>query len=137
MSFFAAFLANAAMASEVSGDDVARAAAAFVSEDSIGSVVLRGCSVANVSQRSHLWIVALSPSGHVVMSGSDLADPIVGFSKNDFVEPDPESPAFAVLEGANASVATAETQGTGARHARWTKLLGGMKKSGTIHQAGP
>lgn len=137
MSFFAAFLANAAMASEVSGDDVARAAAAFVSEDSIGSVVLRGCSVANVSQRSHLWIVALSPSGHVVMSGSDLADPIVGFSKNDFVEPDPESPAFAVLEGANASVATAETQGTGARHARWTKLLGGMKKSGLLRADNP
>lgn len=135
MSFFAAFLANAAMASEVSGDDVARAAAAFVSEDSIGSVVLRGCSVANVSQRSHLWIVALSPSGHVVMSGSDLADPIVGFSKNDFVEPDPESPAFAVLEGANASVATAETQGTGARHARWTKLLGGMAKKGLLKAA--
>ena len=137
MSFFAAFLANAAMASEVSGDDVARAAAAFVSEDSIGSVVLRGCSVANVSQRSHLWIVALSPSGHVVMSCSDLADPIVGFSKNDFVEPDPESPAFAVLEGANASVATAETQGTGARHARWTKLLGGMKKSGLLRADNP
>ena len=137
MSFFAAFLANAAMASEVSGDNVARAAAAFVSEDSIGSVVLRGCSVANVSQRSHLWIVALSPSGHVVMSGSDLADPIVGFSKNDFAEPDPESPAFAVLEGANASVATAETQGTGARHARWTKLLGGMKKSGLLRADNP
>ena len=137
MSFFAAFLANAAMASEVSGDDVARAAAAFVSEDSIGSVVLRGCSVANVSQRSHLWIVALSPSGHVVMSGSDLADPIVGFSKNDFAEPDPESPAFAVLEGANASVATAEAQDGGTRHARWTKLLGGMKKSGLLRADNP
>lgn len=136
MSFFAAFLANAAMASEVSGDDVARAAAAFVSEDSIGSVVLKGCSVTNVSQRRHLWIVALSPSGHIVMSGSDLADPIVGFSKNDFTEPDPESPAFAVLEGADASVAAIEAQGGGTRHERWTKLLGGgMAKKGLLKAA--
>ena len=138
MSFFAAFLANAAMASEVSGDDVARAAAAFVSEDSIGSVVLRGCSVANVSQRSHLWIVALSPSGHVVMSGSDLADPIVGFSKNDFVEPDPESPAFAVLEGVDSSMAALEAHGGGTRHERWTKLLGGgMTKKGLLRADNP
>ena len=47
-SFFAAFLASAAIGSEVSSNDVARAAAAFVSEDSIGSLVLKGCSVANV-----------------------------------------------------------------------------------------
>lgn len=125
ISFFAAFLASAAMASEVSSNDVARASAAFVSEDSIGSLVLKGCSVANVSQRGHLWIVALSPSGHIVMSGSDLADPIVAFSKNDFIEPDPESPAFSVLEGVDSSMAALEAQGGGTRHERWTKLLGG------------
>ena len=138
ISFLAAFLASAAMASEVSSNDVARAATAFVSEDSIGSLVLKGCSVANVSQRGHLWIVALSPSGHIVMSGSDLADPIVAFSKNDFTEPEPESPAFAVLEGVDSSMAALEAQGDGTRHERWTKLLGGgAPKKGLLRADNP
>ena len=138
LSFSAAFLASAAIGSEVSSNDVAKAASAFVSEDSIGSLVLKGCSVANVSQRGHLWIVALSPSGHIVMSGSDLADPIVAFSKNDFTEPDPESPAFAVLEGVDSSMVALEAQGDGTRHERWTKLLGGgAPKKGLLRADNP
>ena len=120
----AVIAANIAVAAEVSRDDAAKAAAAFVSSDAVGSAVLNGCSVANIAQRGSLWIASLSPSGHIVLSGSDLADPIVGFSKNDFTEPDPESPAFAVLESAEASVISLEVKG-GTRHARWTRLLGG------------
>lgn len=116
--------ANMAVAAEVSRDAAAKAAAAFVSSDAIGSAVLNGRSVANIAQRGSLWIASLSPSGHIVLSGSDIADPIVGFSKNDFTEPDPESPAFAVLESAEASVVSLEVQG-GTRHARWSRLIGG------------
>ena len=132
---FLTCIAVDAFAMFVSESDVHKAAEAFVATDAIGSSVLSGRSVVGVSKRGGLWIVALAPNGHVIFSGSDLVDPIVGFSKNDFVEPDPESPAFAVLEGANASVATAEAQGTGARHARWTKLLGGMAKKGLLKAA--
>ena len=114
-----------AFATFVSESDVRKAAEAFVSTDTIGSSVLSGRSVAGASKRDGLWIVALAPSGHVIFSGSDLVDPIVGFSENDFVEPDPKSPAYSVLEGASASVAAMEAQGGGTRHARWTKLLGG------------
>ena len=114
-----------AFATFVSESDVRKAAEAFVSTDTIGSSVLSGRSVAGASKRDGLWIVALAPSGHVIFSGSDLVDPIVGFSENAFVEPDPKSPAYSVLEGASASVAAMEAQGGGTRHARWTKLLGG------------
>lgn len=102
---------------------VKTAAEAFTLNDAIGATILKGCTVAGLTQRQNLWIVSLEPSGHIVMSGSDLADPIVGFSKNNFTNPDPDSPAYAMLEGASASVAAKEAQG-GTRHARWTKLLG-------------
>ena len=102
---------------------VKTAAEAFTSNDAIGSTILKGCTVAGLTQRQYLWIVSLEPSGHIVMSGSDLADPIVGFSKNNFTDPDPDSPAYSMLEGSSAAVAAKEAQG-GTRHARWTKLLG-------------
>ena len=127
-----------AFAKFVSESDVHKAAEAFVSADAIGSSVLSGRSVAAVSKRDGLWIVSLAPSGHVIFSGSDLVDPIVGFSKDDFVEPDPDSPAFSVLEAAGASVAKAEAQGGETCHARWTKLLAdGVAKSGLLKADNP
>ena len=123
-------------AAEVTAETATRAAEGFVTADAVGKVVLAGCTVDSVVARGRLWIAHLAPSGHVILSGSDLVDPIVGFSKNDFVEPDSESPAFAVLEGADASVAAREAQGGGTRHERWTKLLGGggrkMLKAGAV-----
>ena len=133
-----AFIVIGAYAAPIAESDVRKAAEAFVANDAIGSSVLSGRSIAGVNKRGGLWIVALAPDGHVVFSGSDLVDPIVGFSKNDFVEPEPESPAFSVLEGADASVAAAEAQGSGTRHARWTRLLGGgAAKSGLLKADNP
>ena len=103
---------------------VKTAAEAFTLNDAIGATILKGCTVAGLTQRQNLWIVSLEPSGHIVMSGSDLADPIVGFSTNDFAEPDPDSPAYAYLAGISASLAAQESNG-GMRHARWNRLLGG------------
>jgi len=100
------------------------AARNFVGSDPVGSAVLRGRTVSTVYERDELWIAVLSPSGHVVLSGSDLADPIVGFSTNDFAEPDPDSPAYAYLAEISASLTAQESNG-GVRHARWNRLLGG------------
>ena len=104
--------------------DVRKAAEAFVSADPIGSAVLGERSVVAVRESNGIWIVELSPHGHVILSGSDLNDPIVGFSSKDFVEPDPESPACAVLEGARAAVREKEEKGEEDRNAKWTALLG-------------
>ena len=116
-----AWVASAAWVSE---QDARKAAEAFVKRDSVGQIVLSGCDVAAISQRSNIWVVALSPSGQVLLSRSDLSDPIVGFSKNDFSEPDPDSPAYAYLAGIDASLAALESNG-GTRHDRWNRLLAG------------
>ena len=116
-----AWMASAAWVSE---EDARKAAEAFVKRDVVGRVVLSGCDVAAISQRGNIWVVALSPSGQVLLSRSDLADPIVGFSKNDFSEPDPDSPAYAYLAGIDASLAAVESNG-GTRHDRWNRLLSG------------
>ena len=117
-------LAGALSAATVTEGEARAAASAFVAADPVGSAVLRGRTVSTVYERDGLWIAALSPSGHVILSGSDLADPIVGFSTNDFAEPDPDSPAYAYLAGISASLTAQESKG-GVRHARWNRLLGG------------
>ena len=117
-------LAGAVSAVTVTEGEARAAVSAFVVSDPVGSAVLRGRTVSTVYERDGLWIAALSPSGHVILSGSDLADPIVGFSTNDFAEPYPDSPAYAYLAEISASLAAKEANG-GVRHARWDRLLGG------------
>ena len=117
-------LAGAVSAAIVTEGEARAAASAFIAADLVGSAVLRGRTVSTVYERDGLWIAALSPSGHVILSGSDLGDPIVGFSTNDFSEPEPDSPAYAYLAGISASLAAQESKG-GVRHARWNRLLGG------------
>ena len=117
----AAWMASAEWVSE---EDALKAAEAFIKRDVVGRAVLSGCDVAAISQRGNIWVVALSPSGQLLLSRSDLADPIVGFSKNDFSEPDPDSPAYAYLEGIDASLAALESN-DGTRHDRWNRLLSG------------
>ena len=119
-----AVMAHVVHAAWVPEQDARTVAEAFVDGDAVGRIVLSGCKVAEVSRRGNVWVVALSPSGHVLVGGSDLADPIVGFSKNDFSEPDPDSPAHAYLAGIDALLAAQESNG-GERHARWISLLGG------------
>lgn len=116
-------LAGAVSAATVTENEARAAASAFIVADPVGSAVLRGRMVSFVYERDGLWIAALSPSGHVILSGSDLGDPIVGFSTNDFAEPEPDSPAYAYLAGISASLAAQESNG-GVRHARWERLLG-------------
>ena len=123
----------AAFAMPVDENAARAAASAFVSSDAVGSAVLHDRSVKSAFERDGLWIVTLSPAGHVILSGSDAVAPIVGFSKNDFVEPDPASPAYSALaalaEASRASESSAEAQG---RHPKWAKLLsvGGRRLSG-------
>ena len=112
-----------ALAAPVVEDDVRTAATKFVAADPVGSAVFSGRTVAGVRDADGLWIVSLSPSGHIIFSGSDLVDPIVGFSLTDFADPDPESSAFAMLDGARKTSLAAETSGAESRHAKWVKLL--------------
>ena len=117
----AAVSANAAWVTE---QDATKVAKSFIANDAVGRAVLSGCDVAAISRRGNIWIAALSPSGQVLLSRSDLVDPIVGFSRNDFSEPDPDSPAYAYLAGVDATLSALESRG-GTRHGRWSRLLAG------------
>lgn len=111
------------LAARIDENTARAAAAAFVTSDGVGAVVLRGRTAGTPYDRDGLWIVPLDPAGHVILSGSDLVDPIVGFSKTDFTEPDPESPAYAALAAAAEASRATEASGRAERHAKWNKLL--------------
>lgn len=132
---FSAVAASVALATPIDKTTARAAASAFVASDGVGAVVFRGRTVKAVFDRDGLWIVSLDPAGHVILAGSDLVDPIVGFSVNDFVEPDSESPAYAMLSASAEASRAAEVSG-GVRHAKWNRLLGGGAKP-RLMAAGP
>lgn len=109
----------------VTADEAHTVAGNFVAVDAVGSEVLKGCQVDEVLAYRKLWVATLKPRGHIILSGSDKADPIVAFSDNDFREPDECSPAYAMLGGASDASEALESSGDGSRHWRWSKFLGG------------
>ena len=114
-----AFLAH----SEMLDENAADLAAGYFLKTSTGSTVLPQRTVKSVQMRGNLWIVALSPSGHILISGSDRATPVVGFSVNDFSEGEEDSPERAALDAADEAVATAEADETKGQHAKWASIL--------------
>ena len=110
-----------------------QAASSFLGT-STGCSVLPDRTVESIIVRGSLRVAVLSPSGHILVSGSDRATPIVGFSENDFSEGEEDSPERAAIDAADAAVAAAEADETKGRHARWNRILsetasGTQKKS--------
>ena len=99
------------------------AASRFVQTSTIARQSLPERSVTSIQARGSLWVVALSPSGHILVSGSDRTTPIIGFSTNTFTEGDENSPERAALDAADAAVFAAEADATKPRHKRWDGLL--------------
>ena len=120
----------------------------FIEKDDVGSSLLIGCSVKDVTKRDGLWVVTLSPSGYILLSGNTAAEPVVAFSRNDWKEPE-EGTAFAKMiecaqtnaavakvneaaQGASSgvmlvSLASVAGEGSGVserREAKWDLLLG-------------
>ena len=94
-----------------------------------GCSVLPDRTVEAMIMRGSLWVAELSPSGHILVSGSDRSTPIIGFSENDFSEGEEDSPERAAIDAANAAVAAAEADETKGRHARWEKIMGNGESS--------
>ena len=125
------------LAAEVSSKDAMAAASAFVLSDAVGRTILDGRTVESAESRGRLWIISLSPSGHVIVAGSDRADPVVGFSTADFVEPDPVSPAFSLLDGTSSAMDALDRDESAGRHPRWDSLLSGGQRRGDAKAADP
>lgn len=76
----------------------------FIQQDTVGANVLLGCCVQSAEIYGELWVVRLSPSGYVVISKDDEAEPIVAFSRRDFDAPSADSPFGTLLEIASQNV---------------------------------
>ena len=105
-----------------------QAASSFLGT-STGCSVLPDRTVESIIVRGSLRVVVLSPSGHILVSGSDRATPIIGFSENDFSEGVEDSPERAAIDAADAAVAAAEADEIKGRHARWEKIMGNGESS--------
>ncbi|MBO6067270.1 MAG: Spi family protease inhibitor, partial [Kiritimatiellae bacterium] len=99
------------------------AAERFLQTSKMAARTLPERTVATIAARGNLWVVRLAPSGHILLSGSDRATPIIGFSQNDFSEGEEDSAERAMLDAADEAVAAAEADETKGRHARWDSLL--------------
>lgn len=99
------------------------AAERFLQTSKMAARTLPERTVATIAARGNLWVVRLAPSGQILLSGSDRATPIIGFSQNDFSEGEEDSAERAMLDAADAAVAAAEADETKGRHARWDSLL--------------
>lgn len=72
----------------------------FLQTSKMAARALPDRSVESIEQRGNLWIARLEPSGHILVSGSDRATPIIGFSENDFSEGEEDSAERAMLDAA-------------------------------------
>ena len=124
------FAANAAA---LTASDVRRAAESFLLSDDVGARLLPGRSVASVAARGALYVVRLSPSGYVVLSGDSAAEPIVAFSPNDYAEPEDDSPLGSLLAAASTNAATSAASAAAAEAVQSVSLL----KSAALAAAAP
>ena len=106
----------------VDEEAASRAAVRFLATGT-GRSILADRVVQSMQPLGNLWVARLSPSGHILVSGSDHATPIIGFSANDFSEGEVGSPERAALDAAEESVAAAEADETKSRHAKWEGIL--------------
>ena len=114
-----ALVSHGAMVDE---EAASRAAVRFLATGT-GRSILADRVVESMQPLGNLWVANLSPSGHILVSGSDHATPIIGFSANDFSEGEVGSPERAALDAAEESVAAAEADETKSRHAKWEGIL--------------
>ena len=105
--FLPCFLLPAALfAAEVSTDDAARAAAAWVDRGYAMGKLPAGRAVAAVDEvedpdtGARLLVAKFDGGGFVVLSADDLVDPVLAFSETgDGLDPDENNPFWSLLRG--------------------------------------
>ena len=116
-------IASCAFPELVSDESIEQAAASWLSSDRVAQMTMKGLSFDKLEHRGSLRVVRLSPTGYIIMSGSDIFDPVISFSRNNFVEPEEGSPFHAMLEHSDSNVQKHEEAG-GVRTEKWTELIG-------------
>ena len=121
-------IASCAFAEWVSDESIEQAATSWLSSDRVAQMTMKDLSFDKLEHRGSLRVVRLSPSGYIIMSGSDIADPVISFSRNNFVDPEGGSPFHAMLAFSDENIAKREAEG-GVRTAKWAALIGGRDGS--------
>ena len=84
IAFAFAMVAHSAPVTEEMACNVA---SGFLSKNSVAQRILEGRTVDSVEAFENLWVVNLSPSGHIILSGTTKNSPVLSFSQEDFTEP--------------------------------------------------
>ena len=129
--------AFSAVAATVSHDAATAAAEGFLRPGNVGARLLPERTVASATARGGLWIVALEPSGYVVMAGSDKCRPVLAFSTDDFAEPEAGSPLDVILRDNSAWVEKTEADESADVDALWAKLTATASKKALAPKAAP
>ncbi len=122
-------------AATVTQDAALAAANGFVGQGGFGARLLPGRSVASATAWGNLWVVALEPSGHIVVAGSDKCPPIAFFSSKDFVEPEVGSPFAAKLTADSAWAAEKEADESAEVNPEWAKLTASVGRTRRLRAA--
>ena len=107
----------------ISDETIEKAASSWLASDRVAQLTMKGLSFDRLVHRGSLRIVHLSPSGYIVMSASDIVDPVISFSRNRFVESAEGAPFHAMLEHSDSDVGKHEVDG-GGRTVKWAELIG-------------
>ena len=126
-----------AVAATVSQETALAAAEGFIRPGGFGARLLPDRSVASATAWGNLWIVALEPSGHIILAGSDKCEPITFFSSQDFVEPEVGSPFAAKLTSDSAWVAEKDADESAEVNPKWAKLTAPAAKKRQLLAAAP
>ena len=70
-------MASSAFAELLSDESIELAAASWLSSDRVAQMTMKGLSLNKLEHRGSLRILRLSPSGYIIMSGSDISDPVI------------------------------------------------------------
>ena len=99
------------------------AARNFLSTATARSVFGDAAEAGSVTARGNLYVASVSPQGHVLVAASDKASPVLGFSAEDFTEPEADSDEWKILAAADEAVAAAEADEARGIHTRWASIV--------------
>ncbi len=122
--FFGVIAFGSAMVSHsapVSEEMACTVASGFLTKNSVAKSVLEGRTVDSVEAYENLWVANLSPSGHIIISGSTKCKPICSFSPSDFAEPADDTAQMDMFESWIERCSEKESDETLEENAGWAK----------------
>lgn len=128
ISTSALLFASSVRAAAVPEETALSVAGGFLRQSSVASRLLPGRTVLSAQFRGNLWIVALEPSGHIIIAGSDKCAPVVSFATDDFAEPEAGSALYAQLQNTGDWVAGKEADESAAVDSGWAEYTAAVSR---------